>query len=176
MSASAPTVSRTVASAEQAGRGAVSIVKMSSPAEALTILPLARSWHAESQYRHLPFSERKLLAQVLKSLSRKNDGATFYVMWRGGPVGIIDLAVGEAWLCDGGRYATCLSWFVRPDVRPSLLGGRVAKVLLEQAKTWALESGSAGLFLNGTHGRRNSLERRGIVMGSNVHIALGTRS
>lgn len=154
-----------------AGHG-LAIIKMTSPREAVLLLPLARSWHAESQYSHLPFSERKFLTQVIKSLQRQNDGATFYVVRGGEAVGLIDVAAGEAWLCEGGRYATCLAWFVRPDVRGTLMGGRVAWRLLDQAKAWAVATGAATLFLNGTHGPRRSFARMGAVMGENVAIDL----
>lgn len=148
------------------------IVKMTSPREAVLLLPLVRTWHAESQYSHLPFSERKLLAQVIKALQRRDDGATFYAVRGGEAVGLIDVAAGEAWLCEGGCYATCLAWFVRPDVRGTLVGGRVAQRLLDQAKGWAVATGAAALYLNGTHGVRRSFGRMGVVMGENVMIDL----
>ncbi|CAN7516696.1 GNAT family N-acetyltransferase [Devosia sp. LjRoot16] len=150
----------------------VVIVKMTSPREAVLLLPLVRAWHAESQYRHLPFSERKFLAQVIKALQRRDDGATFYALHRGEAIGLIDVAAGEAWLSEGGRYATCLAWFVRPDIRASLLGGRLSGRLLYQARAWAIETGAASLFLNGTHGMRSSLSRLGKIMGHNVEIGL----
>ena len=152
-------------------QGAV-IVKMTSPREAVLLLPLVRAWHAESQYRHLPFSERKFLAQVIKALQRHDDGATFYAVHRGEAIGLIDVAAGEAWLSEGGRYATCLAWFVRPDVRATLLGGRVAQRLLDRAKAWAVGSGAQALFLNGTHGDRKSFSRIGVSMGANIAIGL----
>ena len=152
----------------------VVIVKMTSPREAVLLLPLVRTWHAESQYRHLPFSERKFLAQVIRALQRRDDGATFYALHRGEAIGLIDVAAGEAWLSEGGRYATCLAWFVRPDTRISMLGGRVARQLLDQAKTWSVQTRAAMLFLNGTHGPRTSFKRMGgTPMGENIALALG---
>lgn len=121
-------------------------------------------------YSHLGLSERKLLEQVARSLSRADNGATFYVVRRGEVVGVIDVAAGQAWLCDGGRYATCLAWFVRSDLRRTLLGGRVARNLYDHAKGWAAETGVLALFLNGTHTPRTSPVRIGTIIGQNVAI------
>jgi len=85
------------------------LFRLSTVTETLVLLPLARAWHAESRYSHLPFSEKKFLAQVTATLNRKDKGAAFFVIRGTEVVGVINLAVGEAWLSEGGCYATCLA-------------------------------------------------------------------
>lgn len=150
----------------------VTIVRMTTPQEAALMLPLLKAWHAESQYSHLPLSEGKYLTHMVKCLARGKDGALFYAVWRGKVVGMTDVAAGEAWLHVGGRYASCLTWYVHPDLRPTFLGARIAKQLHDHVKDWAREGGATALFVNGTSGPHNSISRLGFVMGHNVSIEL----
>lgn len=157
---------------ESTTKSALTIVQMTSPQEAALILPLLRSWHEESQYSHLPLSEGKFLTHMVKALARGKDGALFYAIWRGEVVGMTDVAAGEAWLHVGGRYASCLTWYVHPRLRATFLGARIAKRLHNHVKDWATNSGAAALFVNGTSGANNSLRRLGTLMGHNVSISL----
>lgn len=146
--------------------------KLSTASETLLLLPLARAWHAESRYSHLPFSEEKFLKQVMAALGRKDNGAAFFVVHKTSVVGVINLAVGEAWLADGGCYATCLAWFIEPRIRRTLLGGKVAGLLLEEAKKWSHARGAADLLVHGTHGAGGGLGRRGQPLGMNIVVNL----
>lgn len=148
----------------------VTIVKLSSVHEAGLLLPLVRSWHAESIYSHLPFSERKYLATVIKTLQRGPSGVAFYALYKGKAIALIDIAIGEAWLSEGGCYATCLAWFVAPTQRQTMLGSRIAYRLLSAANIWARHSGADGLFISGTHGQLNSLARIGNIMVVNISL------
>jgi hypothetical protein len=111
------------------------VYKLTSAAEVVRLMPLARAWHAESRYAHLPLSERKVLLEVMTSLRRGDKTAIFLAEWKGEVVGCISLAIHEAWLCDGGRYATCLGWFVHPEIRRTMLSGRVAAMLMQCSAT-----------------------------------------
>lgn len=77
------------------------------------------SWHAESMFAHLTFSERKFVSQAMLRIKRGDKGAGFYVARGSSALGLIGLATGEAWLSEGGCYATCFGWFIHPgyDVR-----------------------------------------------------------
>lgn len=158
-----------------AGNGASSGLRMfrlSTASETLLLLPLARAWHAESRYSHLPFSEEKFLKQVMAALGRKDNGAVFFIVHKTSVVGVINLAVGEAWLADGGCYATCLAWFIESRIRRTLLGGKVASLLMEEAKKWAKARGATDLMVHGTHGPNGGLGRRGEPLGANIVVAL----
>jgi hypothetical protein len=149
------------------------LYRLSSTTEALLLLPLAKLAHAEGVQRSLPFSERKFLNLVTAALARGASGACFYSSFGQQVVGVINLAIGEAWLGEGGCFATCLQWFVAPPVRSSLLGGRVALQLLSAAKRWARASGGSHLFIHGTHGLSGgALSHIGRSIGTNVIIAL----
>lgn len=158
---------------EQSARGgSVTIVQMTSPQEAALMLPLLRAWHDESQYSHLPLSEGKFLTHMVKCLARGKNGALFYAVWRGQVVGMTDVAAGEAWLHVGGRYASCLTWYVHPDLRRTFLGARIARRLHSHVRDWSRASGASALYINGTSGPNNSLSRLGKLMGHNVSIPL----
>lgn len=135
-------------------------------------LPLARAWHAESRYGHLPFSEKKFIETVLAVLRRGERGAAFIILWQGDSIGLINVAVGEAIMSEGGCYATCLAWYVHPDAQRTLLGGRIASQLLHEATAWCVERGATDLLVHGTHGMRTGLSRRGNVVGINVVLEL----
>lgn len=154
------------------GHPRVEIVRLTTAHEARLILPLLRVWHTESHYSHLPLSEAKFLTHIVKCIARGDNGALFYAVWRGEVVGMTDVAAGEAWLHEGGRFATCLTWYVRPDLRPTFLGARVARQLHDRVKRWARDGGASQLFINGTSGPNNSLPRLGKLMGHNIAVDL----
>ena len=137
-------------------------------------LPLARVWHGESRYGHHPFSEKKFLETVLAILRRGERGAGLIALWKGRAVGLINVAVGEAIMSEGGCYATCLAWYVEPEIQRSLLGGKIANALLERALKWSSGVGAKDLFVHGTHRAGRSLVRRGEVIGTNVMINCAT--
>lgn len=160
------------ATEQQAPEKKLIIVQMTAPQESVLMLPLLHAWHAESQYSHLPLSEGKYLTHMVKCLARGKNGALFYAVWRGKVVGMTDVAAGEAWLHVGGRYASCLTWYVHPDLRRTFLGARIARRLHEQVKDWARGGGATALYVNGTSGPNNSLSRLGTLMGHNISVAL----
>lgn len=151
----------------------VTIIKLSSVHEAGLLLPLVRAWHAESIYHSLPFSERKYLAAYIKTLQRQNTGASFYALYKKRPVGLIDIAVGEAWLSEGGCYATCLAWFVHPTLRKSLLRARVASQLMHLATRWAEGLGAIALHQSKTNRKSSGHGSLGATIGVNILVPLG---
>lgn len=157
---------------EVKARPALEIVRVRSIADGRLALPLARAWHAESRYRHLAFSEKKYVETVLALLRRGERGAGYVAMLGARPLGLMNVAVGEAILSEGGCYATCLAWFVHPHTRETLLGGRVGQRLYVEALCWARAQGASELSIHGTHGTSRYIERLGKNIGQNtiVHI------
>lgn len=91
-------------------------------------------------------------------------------------VGIVGPAIGPHHLSDIGLIATCMGFFVMPDIRKSMLGGRVAAVLIRQAKDWAknwvkdrVKNNTAiSLTIHGTNGMVARMVKGGKVTGVNV--------
>ncbi|WP_029042214.1 hypothetical protein [Cucumibacter marinus] len=95
-------------------------------------------------------------------------------------VGIFDLAVGPHHLSDEGLIATCMRFFVMPDICKSLLGGRVAAILIRQVRNWAKDraknrvknrvknNNAISLTIHGTNGMVARMVKGGKVIGVNV--------
>lgn len=140
--------------------------------EVKLLLPMAREWHAESRFCHIPFSEKKLLGRVASTLKRGGDALTIFAVYKGKPVGLIDLGVGEPLFCDGGRYATVLAFHVVRPMRRTFLGGRIALGLFENAKKWAKLKGAVELMVHGTDGETPRIIGSGEVLGTNIALSL----
>lgn len=144
------------------------LFRLSRPEEAILAMPLLRAYHTESPFGRFPFSERKALQKVLDILNRGESGACIYATLGHRVLGGIDLAVGQPYLSEQGTLATCMGWFVMPEVRKTLLGGRVAAILLREAKSWSSEKRASALLIHGTHGFGMGLARSGHLMGRNM--------
>jgi len=107
------------------------------PEEVELVLPLAREFHTESRYGHLPFSELKLRRVFAAGLDRPNESMGAYVLRGEQVVGIVHVRVGDYFLGEGGRMATLHAFYTAASIRHSLLGGKVALRLLRIAMDWA---------------------------------------
>ncbi len=152
--------------------GDVRLFQLSRPEEAALLLPLVRAYHEESPFAAFPLSEHKVLRRVIDCLNRRDTAVGYFAVKDGRAVGLIEVVAGPPHFCDDGRFATCLAWYVHPDIRGSLLGGRIAALLLRAAKRWATEVGATGFMLHGTHGKSMRLAG-GRVIGQSVMVALG---
>lgn len=144
--------------------------------EAELVVPLIRDLHAESPFAHLRFSEKKARQRVLSYLKGNANQAGFYVLYKQEVVGIISLAVGPHYLSEEGLVATCLSFSVDPKLRKSMLGGRVAALMLRTGKQWARAQGATMLTIHGTSGYMGRMSKRATPMGVNVVMGLGSAS
>lgn len=148
------------------------LFKLSNAREAQVILPLVREWYAESRYAHLPFSEKKFMSNFVAVLNNEREAAGFFVAYKGRVVGMIQLIVGEAYLSDGGRIASSLAWFVAPDIRQTFLGGKVAVILMRQARDWCKAKGATELTIHGTHGQMTRVAKGAEIIGANVVVKI----
>jgi len=141
--------------------------------EAELVVPLIRDLHAESPFAHLRFSEKKARRRVLSYLKGNANQAGFFVLYKQRVVGIVSIAVGPHYLSEEGLVATCLSYSVDPKLRNSMLGGRVAALMLRTARQWARAQGASMLTIHGTSGYMGRMSKGAKAMGVNVGIELG---
>ncbi len=153
--------------------GGLKVHLFARPEELAALLPLIAEAHAESPFARYAFSEAKTRERVLAVLSSSGRQAGFYVTHRGRVVGLAGAAVGPYYLSDEGVVATCLAFFVAGSVRKSLLGARVAALLLRTMKGWAVAKGASMLIIHGTDGRMRRMARGARPIGINVSIPLG---
>lgn len=83
-------------------------------------------------------------------------------------MGLINIAIGEPWLSEGGQHATCFAWLIAPALRGSFLGSRVALRLLETAKRWLAERRVDTLYIHGTEETGRLPRGLGQELGNNV--------
>jgi hypothetical protein len=62
--------------------------------------------------------------------------------------------------------------YVHPEIRRSLLGARVAALLLRAMKVWALAQGATVLAIHGTNGYVGRMARGAKPIGVNVLVNL----
>ncbi len=118
-------------------RGGIKTFLVTRPEEVELILPLAREFHAESRYGHIPFSELKFRRVFAAGLDRPEESMGAYVMRGELVVGLVHVRVGDYFLGEGGRMATLHAFYISAAIRHSLLGGKVALRLLRVAMDWA---------------------------------------
>lgn len=78
----------------------------------------------------------EVLGSARRGLGTGGRGACFAAVRGAKVVGLINIAIGEPWLSEGGQHATCFAWLIAPALRGSFLGSRVALRLLETPKRW----------------------------------------
>jgi len=100
------------------------------------LIGLAKEFHEESRFSHIPFSEEKYFKIYSKVLKQKNNIA-FFINYKGRPVGIISAVVGDYFLGDGGRMVTTNIIYVSSSIRSSFLGSRVGVRLVRLISSWA---------------------------------------
>lgn len=151
----------------------IRLIRITRREEGFLLLPLALDWYAQSRYRHLPFSQKKYWAQLDAVLVRGERGACFVAVRGEKVVGLINIAIGEPWLSEGGQHATCFAWLVAPQLRGSFLGSRVALRLLEAAKGWLAVRRVDTLYIHGTEEAGRLPRRLGQELGNNLAVRMG---
>lgn len=146
---------------------------LTRPEEAPHLLPIMAEAHRESPFGRFPFSSAKAHAWLVAELSRGDRQAGFYVTYGERIVGVAGVAAGRYYLSDEGVAATCLAFFVARDVRKSLLGAKIASVMLRALRGWATAKGATLLTIHGTNGHVGRMARDARMIGVNVVIPLG---
>ena len=144
--------------------GSLRILRASSQADFAAFRDIAREFHAESRYAHLPFSEQKLAGVFARAVSNPADMLALFVQVNGETVGVLNAGVGEYYLARDGRLATVYVLYVSGRVRTSLLGGKIGLQLLRTAAEWAKSQKAQELHIHATSGiapeRTDKLLRR----------------
>lgn len=120
--------------------------------EAAHIIEIAREFHAESRYAHLPFSEEKLMRVCARAANHPNDIFAVYVLLKGETVGVLHAGIGDYYLGVGGRLVTIYSYYVSRKIRASYLGGKIAVKLLRLVSEWARSQKADELHIHATSG------------------------
>lgn len=137
--------------------------RASRPEDILAIRDIAHEFHAESRYRHLPFSERKFTRLFSEAISNPEMLAV-YVQHKDRTVGLLQAGASDYYLGEGGRIATVYVMYVSGKVRRTLVGGRVGLRLIRIVSDWAKRQGAYELHIHSTSGiepeRTDKLLRR----------------
>jgi hypothetical protein len=113
---------------------------------------IAREFHAESRYAHVPFSEQKFARFFARAISDSDSALAVVVQYRGRTVGLLHAGVGDYYLGEGGRLVTVYALYVSASIRRTLLGGRVGVRLLRLVGSWAKIKGAAEVHVHSTSG------------------------
>lgn len=117
-----------------------------------TLLVLGERMHAESRYRHMPWSRAKV-AELMDALIASEDGLLLVAERDGEIIGGMLASVAEHYFSPA-KVASDFALFVSPDRR----GGLAAMSLLRRYASWARERGAV-------------LVQAGITTGINVEAA-----
>ncbi len=115
------------------------------------LLPLAKAFHEESRFSHISFTEEKFYKAYQDALHQKNVVGIF-VCLNGEPVGLIAGRVSEYNLGVGTKLATTFCYYIAPNVRHSVAGGRAATKLIRTFTDWAKQQGAQELHIHATVG------------------------
>lgn len=132
--------------------GGLTAHRVTSKDQVVFLMGLAKEFHSESRFSHIPFSEEKFLRTYVTALSRPDNEASFYVCLDGAAVGVIGVTVGDYFLGNGGRMATTYVVYVSANVRKSLLGGKIGIKLMRLAADWSVANGANELHVLATSG------------------------
>ena len=127
-------------------------VRITRPDEIDLILPLAREYHRESRYNHIPFSETKLRQLFTQGFNNQHDTFGAYMRHGERVVGIVHAGVGDYYLGDGGRIVTVLSFYVPKDIRDTMIGGRVTIKMMRILTDWAKAQRAEEIHIHTTSG------------------------
>lgn len=116
------------------------------------ISDIAREFHAESRYAHIPFSDEKFVRAFSRAIANPQDMLALYIQHGGKTVGLLSAGVGDYYLGQGGRMATVYVMYVSGRLRHSFLGGKIALKLLRLVSEWAKAQKADELHIHATSG------------------------
>jgi hypothetical protein len=140
------------------------IFRATTQEDILAVQDIAREFHAESRYAHLPFSEKKFIRFFTRAIASPEDALALYVQHDGKTVGVLNAGVGNYYLSEGGRMVTVYVMYVSASIRGSLLGGKIGLRLIRMVGDWARARSAEELHIHATSGidpeRTDKLLRR----------------
>lgn len=144
--------------------------------------PLSLALHRESRYARLRLCQSKRDAYLRDNMLAKPDRfALLIAEWGGRPVGCLACAANR-FLYGDEVIASCLSFYVLPACRNTLLGGRIAVKLLDAYRRWAVNRRAVEIQFHVTSGFNIAatdrfLRRAGLRQtGGNYSLALPARA
>lgn len=116
------------------------------------LLGLAALFHEEGRYRGFAWDGERVGRMFREGcLADSGHYGVIVAEMAGRGLGFVYCTAGRLYFCDC-RVASALALYVAPDVRGSLLGGRVAVKLLHAYRNWARARGVAEIQVHVTHG------------------------
>ena len=133
-----PDRTRLLAGQQDAETASVQVRLMCSEADIEATWPLYRALHRESRYAPFRPNKDKRAHYLRENMLGKPDRFGLIIAeWRGQPVGFLG-CVANRLLYGDETFSSCLSFYVSPSCRKTLLGGRVAVKLLDAYRRWAM--------------------------------------
>ena len=174
-----PTAART---RQPARSRSVQVRRLCTEQDIQATWPLFLSLHRESRYAGLRLSKSKRDAYLRNNMLAKPDRFALLIgEWGHRPVGCLACAANR-FLYGDDIIASCLSFYVLPACRKTLLGGRIAVKLLDAYRRWAVNRGAVEIQFHVTSGLNIAatdrfLHRAGFGQtGGNYSLALPARA
>jgi len=131
---------------------ALRIVRITRPEDVARAVGIAREYHGESRYGHIPFSEAKVQRVYGRLVARSDTTLAVLVEHGDAIVGVMLAEIGEYFLGTGGKIATNQVLYVSGRIRGTALGGRVALKLMRLFIDWAKSRGADEINVHATSG------------------------
>jgi len=136
---------------DQAPKGLIAY-RAQSMKELPQVREISREFHSECRYAHLPFSEEKFIRVCSKAISSPEDMLAVYVQHNGKTVGVLNAAVGDYYMGEGGRMVTIYVMYVSGKIRGTFLGGKVGVKLMRMVTGWAKSQKAEEIHIHATSG------------------------
>jgi len=141
--------------ASSADRGTsenVSVRLMQNEADIEATWPLYESFHRETRYRKLQVAREKRTAYLRDNVLGKPDRhAMIIAELREETVGFLSCTANRLLYHDE-MIASCMAFYVLPELRKGLLGGRIAMKLLDAYRRWAINRNAIEIQIHVTSG------------------------
>ena len=136
-------------------KGSIRIARVEK-ADQQAVMELARRAHEESIFRDLPFSEKKYSALFDRCVSQPGRCLGLKAEVNGEIAGFLYCNLGEYYIADEGVIASVNVIYCTEELRKSLLGGKVAALLVRSVARWAKAQGAYLVTFYVTSGIRMS--------------------
>ena len=114
--------------------------------------PLFRSLHRETRYRNLRAMPERRAAYLRDNMLGKPDRFGMIIAdFHGVPAGFLSCTANRLFHCNE-IIASCMAFYVLPEFRKGLLGGRIAAKLLDAYRRWAANRGAVEIQIHVTSG------------------------
>ena len=114
--------------------------------------PLSLAFHNESRYSHIPYSFEKRDKLFQKALTHPKQYVLFIAEFKNKPVGFLFCATSEYIVGSDILITTIYSFYVSPEVRNGLIGGKAFIGLLKNVVDWSAKRNASEIQIHVTSG------------------------